>query len=196
MPPGNAPDGQPPAAGRLPHARLYPLLLGARCEELAPLLREVHQSAHLLRGSVTVTRGATWAARLLAEMARLPRPCANAPCVVRFEQRSDWPAGTERWVREIAGRHFVSRLMPVGHVAFDESFGWYRFRFTLELDNGAVRFVLRGFSVLGVPVPRCLHPRVSTRESQQGEEYLFKVEAGLPGVGLLVAYHGRLRVQS
>jgi len=174
--------------------RLYSRLLGSRCDEMAPLLREVHDSALELRGTVSVTRGASLPARMLAELAGLPRTCTDAPCVVRFGQRADWPDGTECWVREMAGRRFVSRLIPVAPGQFDESFGWYRFRFALELDNGAAAFVLRGFSVLGVPLPRALHPQVRTRESQQGEDYLFDVEAGVPGLGLLVGYRGRLRI--
>jgi len=174
--------------------RLYPRLLGLHCEEMEPLLREAHERAPLLRGTVTVRRGASLFMRGLAEVAGLPRACANAPCVVRFEQRDTWPEGTERWVREMAGRRFVSRLIPAAPGEFIESFGWYRFRFAVEFDSGTVRFVLKRFSVLGLPVPRALHPRVSTRESQQGEDYCFEIEAGLPGLGLLVAYHGRLRV--
>jgi hypothetical protein len=174
--------------------RLYPRLLGPRCEEMAPLLREVHGSALLLRGTVTVRRGASLFVRGLAELAGLPRACADAPCVVRFEQREAWPDGTERWVREMAGRRFVSRLIPAAPGEFIESFGWYRFRFALEQDSGTVSFILKRFTVLGLPVPRALHPRVSTRESQQGEDYCFEIEAGLLGLGLLVAYQGRLRV--
>lgn len=174
--------------------RLYPRLLGPRCAEIAPLLREVHESVLLMRGTVTVTRGASLFMRAIAELAGLPRSCDSAPCVVRFEQRDSWPEGTERWVREMAGRRFVSRLIPAAPGEFIESFGWYRFRFALELDCGTVRFVLRRFSVLGIPVPRALHPRVSTRESQQGQDYRFEVEAGLPGLGRLVAYSGRLRI--
>jgi hypothetical protein len=174
-------------------ARLYPALLGARCEELAPLLREVHQRATLLRGTVSVTRGAGPLACLLAELAGMPRTCSDAPCEVRFEQ-SVAASGAERWVREMAGRRFSSLLVPAAAGEFDESFGWYRFRFALDLDNGAVEFTLRGWSVLGLPLPRALWPAIRTRESQQGDEYLFAVSASLPLLGLLVAYSGRLRI--
>jgi hypothetical protein len=180
-------------------ARLYPLLLAARTDEMAPLLREVHEHATLLRGTVTVTRGSSWLLRALAELSGMPRSCVDAPCVVRFEQKPHWPAGTERWVREMAGRRFTSLLMPAGPGEtgeFKESFGWYHFRFALELDNGAVAFRLRAWSVLGVPLPRALWPHVVTREAQQGEFYTFLVEAHLPLLGLLVGYRGRLRIEA
>jgi len=169
------------------------MLLGARCDELAPLLREVHQRATLLRGTVTVTRGAGPLARFLANLAGMPRACRVAPCEVRFEQ-SAAAGGAERWVREMAGRRFSSLLVPVAEGEFEESFGWFRFRFALDLDNGAVEFALRGWSVLGLPLPRALWPDIRTRESQQGDEYLFAVSAALPLLGLLVAYSGRLRI--
>lgn len=174
--------------------RLYPLLLGARCGELAPLLREVHERAIRLRGTVSVTHGSTWLLRTLARLAGMPRPCVDAECTVDFEQDARWPAGSERWVRHMAGQRMASLLMPAGPGEFAESFGWYRFRFALEIDNGAARFVPRGFSALGIPAPRALLPRIVTRESQQGDDYLFAVEAHLPGLGLLVAYRGSLRI--
>lgn len=175
-------------------ARLYPTLLGARCEQLAPLLRNAHESAALLRGTVTVTRGTSLLARALAELAGMPRPCADAPCEVRFASPPSGVAGSERWEREMGGRHFSSLLIPTAPGEFDESFGWYRFRFAIELDNGAAAFVLRGWSVLGVPLPRVCWPRIVTREAQRDTEYLFEVSVRLPGLGHFIAYNGRLRV--
>ncbi|MDB5805445.1 MAG: saccharopine dehydrogenase [Betaproteobacteria bacterium] len=175
-------------------ARLYPLLLGSRYDELAPLLREVHERANLLRGKVTVTLGANPLSRLLAKLAGMPASCSDASCEVRFEHPPGLAAGAERWVRNMAGSRFSSLLVAAAPAEFRESFGWYRFRFALAIDNGAVEFTLRGWSVLGVPMPRVLWPRISTRESQQGGEYLFAVRVELPLLGLLVDYRGRLRV--
>lgn len=175
-------------------ARLYPLLLGSRCDELAPLLREVHECARLLRGTVTVTLGANPLSRMLARLAGMPASCSDAPCEVRFEHPPGSADGAERWLRDMAGSRFSSLLVSVAPAEFRESFGWYRFRFALLIDNGAVEFALRGWSVLGVPMPRVWWPRISTRESQQGNEYLFAVRVELPLLGLLVDYRGRLRV--
>lgn len=175
-------------------ARLYPTLLGARREELAPLLRTVHESATLLRGTVTVTRGESKLAGLLANLAGMPRPCAEAPCEVRFASPSGTLAGAERWERDMAGYRFSSLLLPAAPAEFAESFGWYRFRFGVELDNGAAEFVLRGWSVLGLPLPRFSWPRIVTRESQEDDEYLFMVRVRLPLIGHFIGYNGRLRV--
>jgi hypothetical protein len=45
---------------------------------------------------------------------------------------------------------------------------------------------------LGVPLPRRLHPRVRTLESERDGRYRFEVEAHLPLLGLLVRYTGWL----
>lgn len=146
-----------------------------------------------LRGKVTVTQGRSLAARILASLAGMPRPCADAPCEVHIGPEPGAPPGAERWVREMAGHRFHSVLLPAGPGEFDESFGWYRFRFRIESSNEGVRFVLCGFSVFGVSVPRFLHPRVVTLENEREGAYAFAVEAALPLIGLLVAYRGLLR---
>src|ERR1700744_3499900 len=104
-------------------ARLYPRLLGARIDELAPLLRTVHEQATLLRGMVSVARGASWLVRGLAGLAGMPRACVDAPCEVRFPQPPGAPDGAERWVRDMAGSRLVSLLTPAAPGEFAESFG-------------------------------------------------------------------------
>lgn len=54
---------------------------------------------------------------------------------------------------------------------------------------------LEGFRVLGVPLPRLLHPVVRTLEGEHGGRYQFEVEARLPLFGLLVRYSGWLLPQ-
>lgn len=173
---------------------LYPLLLGPAFAALPPILREVHGAPAYLRGTVTVTRGRSLAARLLASLAGMPRACADAPCEVHIGPEPGAPPGAERWVREMAGHRFHSVLLPAGPGEFDESFGWYRFRFRIESSGEGLCFVLRGFRVLGVSVPRLLHPRIVTLENEHGGAYAFAVEAALPFIGLLIAYRGLLRL--
>jgi hypothetical protein len=172
---------------------LYPRLLGPGFAALPPLLRAVHERPVRLRGTVTVTRGRSLVSRLLAGLAGMPRACIDAPCEVEILCEPWAPAGAERWVRNMAGSRFHSVLSPAGPGEFDESFGWYRFRFRIEVVDAGLRFVLRGFRVLGVPVPRPLHPRVVTLESEQGGAYAFAVEVRLPLLGPFIAYRGLLQ---
>ena len=122
----------------------------------------------------------------------MPRACIDAPCEVEILSEPGAPAGAERWVRKMAGSRFHSVLAPAGLGEFDESFGWYRFRFRIEAVDAGLCFVLRGFRVFGVPVPRALQPRVVTLESEQGGAYAFAVEVTLPLLGLFIAYRGLL----
>ncbi len=174
-------------------ASLYRLLLGPDFAALAPLLRQVHGRPAYLRGTVTVTRGRSVAVRCLAGLAGMPRACSDAPCEVSIGPEPGAPAGAERWVREMAGSRFSSLLSPAGPGEFDESFGWYRFRFRIEPVGAGVCFVLLGFRVLGVAMPRLLHPRIATLESESDGAYAFSVEVVLPLLGLLIAYRGVLR---
>jgi hypothetical protein len=173
--------------------RLYPQLLGAQYVLLAPVLREVHEHVTQLLGTVSVTRGKSPLARALASLAGMPRACVDAPCRVDFTEDASTPPGAERWVRDMAGSRFSSRLIPTGPNQLDESFGWYRFRFRIEINAGTVQFALQDMRVLGVPVPRALLPRIVTRESGVDGAYMFAVQAHLPVLGLLVAYEGLLR---
>jgi hypothetical protein len=177
----------------VPGASLYPLLLGPGFAALSPVLRQVHGKPATLRGSVTVTRGRSFAARVLAGLAGMPRACADGPCEVSLGAEPGAPEGAERWVREMAGSRFSSVLLPAGPGEFDESFGWYRFRFHIESVGTDVRFALRGFRVLGVAIPRFLQPRIVTLETESDGAYAFAVEATLPWLGLLISYRGLLR---
>ena len=54
---------------------------------------------------------------------------------------------------------------------------------------------LKGWRFLGVPMPRVLGPKVTTREWGQGGLYHFDVQVGVPIMGWpLVRYTGHLKV--
>ena len=50
--------------------------------------------------------------------------------------------------------------------------------------------------MLGIPLPRLLHPTVRTFERERDGRYEFEVEAHLPLFGLLVRYSGWLEPQA
>lgn len=169
--------------------RLYPQVLGADFARLPPLVRQAHEHATLMRGTVKVERGTGLPNHWLGLLARLPRACERGPCEVRFE-----PAGAgERWARDLNGCAFTSTLTPAPEPhCFDESFGHYGFRFRIHVSGAETRFVLMRHTVAGFPVPRFLWPRISTREFEQAGRYAFEVEARTPMNELLVRYCGEL----
>ena len=169
--------------------RLYPCILGAAFATLPRAVRDAHESATLMRGTVTVERGDTITSRVAGLLAGLPAACQDAPCEVRFEQIG---AG-ERWMRNMNGSIYVSTLRPaVEPRCFNESFGAYAFRFHVHASSAGAHFELNGHSLCGIPVPRLFWPQIETRESEVDGSYAFLAEARTFTGALLVRYSGIL----
>jgi hypothetical protein len=64
--------------------------------------------------------------------------------------------------------------------------------FALDAGPNGLSLRLTGVRLLGVPLPRWLHPNVRTLESERDGRYRFEVESRLPLLGLLVRYSGWL----
>ena len=171
------------------NARLYPRILGATFATLPRAVREAHDAATLMRGTVTVERGDSVVSRVAGVFAGLPAACVDAPCEVRFEQIGD----SERWTRDMSGSIYVSTLTPADEPhCFDESFGLYTFRFRVHASKEGAHFELTKHTLCGIPVPRMLWPRIETRESDVEGSYAFLAEARTFTGALLVRYAGRL----
>ena len=78
------------------------------------------------------------------------------------------------------GGHLCEYVWPITFV----------FALTASAEGLALR--LEGLRVLGVPMPRLLHPAITTFEGETEGRYRFQVEARLPLFGLLVRYSGWL----
>ncbi len=170
--------------------RLYPVILGADFAQLPRAVREAHESASLMRGTVTVERGASLISRMGGFLAGLPKACVNAPCEVRFTSIQQG----ERWTRNMNGSVYVSTLTPApAPGCFDESFGLYGFRFRIDANALGARFALVRHTVCGVALPRLVWPRITTSESEVGGRYRFDVEARSFTGALMVRYSGELR---
>jgi saccharopine dehydrogenase-like NADP-dependent oxidoreductase len=138
-------------------------------------------------GSATVRRGSSLFARFICTVMRFPPEGAHA-LHVSFEERN----GVERWIRDFTGHTFASDLSQRGD-RLVERFGPMRFSFDLPSDASGLRMVMRGWSMLGVPMPLWLAPRSEAREWAEGDDFCFDVPIGLPGIGMVVHYAGRLR---
>ena len=140
-------------------------------------------------GRADVERGRSCALPAsLAALFSLPPDGKDQPLRVSFVPGN----GQEAWTREFGAREFRS-------IQF-ESDGLLVERIGVELPGvraGSVspkgwRCGCTDVRVLGIPLPRMLHPRVRTFESEQDGRYRFEAEAHLPLVGLLVRYAGWL----
>jgi hypothetical protein len=168
---------------------LYRRLLGPRFDGLPACVRQLHDlnGSSAWRGRADVERGSGLVPRLLAAVAALPPAGVDQPLRVTFTA----VASGEVWSRRFGGRHFRT-LQYERHGRLHERVGASVLAFTLAASAEGLRLRLDGFRVLGLPLPRAVHPRVHTFEREVDGRYRFEVEVTLPLFGLLVRYAGWL----
>ncbi len=168
---------------------LYRRVLGRQFDELPARVRELHDldGASVWEGRARVERGRSLLARLAAALSSLPPEADDCPLRVTFE-----PAGgKEIWSRQYGTALFRSVQYESGGL-LRERVGPSTFVFTAVASAEGLALRLDGFRLLGLPMPRTLHPNVRTFEREHDGRYRFEVEAKLPLVGLLVRYAGWL----
>ncbi|HMB72275.1 MAG TPA: DUF4166 domain-containing protein, partial [Gammaproteobacteria bacterium] len=175
---------------------LYQRLLGDAYSSLPAALKTVHGTSaeSTLHGKAAITRGKGLAARLAARVIGLPRAADDLSATVTFERTPI----QEQWTRDFGGQTFRSRLFE-GQGRFErllcERFGPFVFAMAPVVDGHRLRLVMRGWSVLGLPLPRALAPRGDIVESEEGGRFHFHVEITLPFIGLVVRYAGFLETE-
>jgi hypothetical protein len=169
---------------------LYRRLLGAAFDALPARVRELHDLGRLSvwEGRAKVERGRSPVARFVAALSALPPAGDHQPLRVTFAAVGD----REIWARQFGKALFRSVQYEAGG-RLRERVAMATFVFATAASSDGLALKLDGFRVLGVPLPRLLHPAVRTFESERDGCYCFEVEAHLPLVGLLVRYHGWLR---
>jgi hypothetical protein len=168
---------------------LYRRLLGVRFDALPARVRELHDLTGPATwiGRADVERGTSWAARAAAGLFSLPPAGPDQPLSVAFEPVD----GRETWTRAFGTNVFRSLQYERGGRLF-ERVGPSSLGFVFDASPNGLSLVLTDVRLLGVPLPRWLHPNVRTLESERDGRYRFEVEARMPGVGLLVRYAGWL----
>jgi hypothetical protein len=171
---------------RLP---LYRRLLGPGFDALPARVRELHDLDRISvrEGRAQVQRGRSLVARMVAWLASLPPAGDDQPLRVTFAAVKD----KEIWARQFGKALFRSVQHERGGLLYERvAFATFVFAATATANGLSLR--LDGFRLLGIPMPRMLHPAVDTFESEQDGRYQFEVEAHLPLFGLLVRYAGWL----
>lgn len=168
-------------------------VLGSAFDRLPPSLRRLHGGERRARfqGRATVERGRGLGG-LLAGLLRLPRSGRDLPLTVTIEAGPDG----ERWQRDFAGQRFHSRLgagRGCERHLLVERFGPVSLAIALVLAEGRLAYVIRGWRLGPLPLPRCLAPRGATFESEAADgRFQFEVAIRLPLLGLLARYRGWL----
>ena len=175
--------------GGQPEGVLYRRLLGVRFDALPARVRELHDvtGTAVWVGRADVERGASLASRLLAALFSLPPDGKDQPLRVTFEPHS----GREIWTRAFGARQFRS-VQFEKHGLLRERVGPSCLVFALDASADGLALRLLDVLVLGIPLPRMLHPCVRTMESEKDGRYRFEVSSHLPLGGLLVRYAGWL----
>lgn len=168
--------------------------LGGSADALPPAIRAIHDDPleRSASGTVTVTRGIHPVAALMCRSLGFPPSGADLPLTVEFEPRGEG----EIWRRIFPTSTFRSYLKPwpgrTGVVR--ECVGPLAYGFRLETDATGLRMIFERWWLCGIPLPRALGPRVEARQWQEGGDYCFLVNVAAPGLGRVIAYRGRLRL--
>jgi hypothetical protein len=171
-------------------AVLYRRLLGNRFDVLPAAVRTVHggRGPAVFSGRASARAGRSLPARMMRQLLGLPRSGRHDVTVTLVPD-----ARGETWTRQFGRARFASRLVETQRMAvFEERFGPLRFAFGLRPDARGVVWQMVGWSVLGLPLPGALAPRMRARAEDVCGGYRFRVAVSHPWIGLLFAYRGVL----
>ena len=168
---------------------LYRRIIGKRFDELPPLVRELHdlEGTSVWKGRAEVQRGRSLVSRLVGALSSLPPAGDDHALHVTFSALGE----RELWERQFGTSLFRS-VQYERNGLLCERVAVTTFVFATFASPQGLALEIEGFRVLGVPLPRFLHPTVRTFESERDGRYRFEVEAHLPLFGLLVRYAGWL----
>jgi hypothetical protein len=172
---------------------LYQRILGPGWDRLPLPIRQLHalRATATYHGECTVTHGWNPTAALVSAAIGFPRAGTGLPITVTLTAE----AGGERWVRATLGRTFSStqsrgRGRSAGLVV--ERFGPVAVHMALVVDGATLRYVIRRWTLLGVPLPLLLGPRSVASESAEDGRFHFDVEIRHFLIGVVVHYRGWL----
>ncbi len=180
---------------RLPVSKLplYRRLLGESWQRLPQAIQQLHavDATSTFAGRCTVQRGRSPLAWAIAKCIGFPPAGENMPVAVRLRAEG----GAERWSRNIAG-HSFSSVQSAGRGRAEglarERFGAVAVDMALIVEPGRLRYVVRRWSFLGLPMPLWLGPRSVAVESVEEQRFCFDVEIAHLLTGLIVRYKGWL----
>lgn len=156
--------------------------------DVAPLVREFHGTIQGdFDGRVTVTKGAGLAG-WLAALFGFPPSMQDRPMRLSVRQF----AGVSIWNRDFDGHGLTSLLRRDGEV-LQERIGPIRLAMALYALDGNLCVDVVGATLYGVPLPRSILPQSQSIEYDDLGRLGFDISASVPGLGLLVRYHGWLK---
>jgi len=174
-------------------ALLFERLLGDAWLGLPEAIKRLHSfsAESEVAGRCTVERGPGWLSNCIAWLFGLPPNAQDSPVSVRFVVEND----EERWIRTF-GRHVFTSTMRQGRGRSErllsEWVGPFEFAQALVVEGDTLRFVMRRWTLWGVPLPRWLAPHSNSFETQENGRFRFHVDLSHPWLGRIVHYRGWL----
>lgn len=176
-----------------PLAPLYRRVLGSRFDKLPRQVRDMHdvQSTATATGTCEIDRGRNPIARLIGRVFKMPPAGADVPVTVTFVPTD----GREIWCRDFCGARFqtVQESCPDNPGHLIERFGVMAFLLEVPVTEHGLSLELRRVSLLGIPLPRRLWPRIKAEERVVDGAFAFDVSLKLPLAGPMIHYRGILR---
>ena len=175
-------------------APLFARAMGPRFAALPAATRHIHQPdpVLILSGSADVDGADNTPGRVVASLFGLPPAARTVPLRVTIEATAE---GGEHWARVYPRRTMRSLMSDPepDRAVLTEQFGPFRFALQVEpTADGLTLTPLTGRLGRWV-LPLALMPRVTARETADGETHRFDVTITMPLLGRLVHYRGWLR---
>lgn len=174
-----------------PPTPLYRQVMGAAFASMPAEVQSMHQHAASIHvtGHGSVARGRNPIARLVGYLFRFPPAMSDIPVAVTFDIRP----GAEIWQRDFNGHRFRTRLssrLAGTRRILTETFWPFTFDFYLDGHADGLDMHVRGWRVLGLPLPRQIAPVVRAQERAEDGHFTFNVEIALPWGPMVVRYRG------
>lgn len=174
----------------MPRESLFPSRLGATFARLDPKLQWVHGGeSRDLQGTVTVERGSSLIAKILALLTSLPPALMSAPIQVQIRIEGN----TEHWIRTYTGTHRMTSVLFPERDALVERVGPAALKFRIVERDGGMDWQLAKMAILSIPLPASWF-EISARVDIQNGHYHFLIDSAVRGVGRIVRYEGLLDV--
>ncbi|HEX3916052.1 MAG TPA: DUF4166 domain-containing protein [Caulobacteraceae bacterium] len=170
---------------------LYARILGPVWDDLPAEIRDLHDTRGTASatGRASVDRGPGVLAGLVAGLVGFPKPTPDVAVSVRFDD----VVGVETWTRTFGAARFATRQFAGGAPGLMcEVFGPITFTMALVWAEGRLTLVLRGWRVLGLPMPMWLCARSNSYETVEAGRFRFHVDISHPLTGPIIRYRGWL----
>jgi len=172
----------------------FEALLGADFARLPEPVRRLHGLSRDIDTAgraeiITVPGLLPW---LICRFDGLPRPGNDVPVTVAFHVDC---RGGEYWRRRFAGRRYATGFAVGGRGREGlllERFFPFQLYHRLTPRSDGLAWLLVGWRLLGIPLPRWTLPIVNCFESADGERFRFDIDVRFPIVGPVIHYRGWL----